>query len=198
MEGMLADRDVPQRECYGIGDVPLAKARPIGEMGGGVARKTWFHPTASIASLQPPAATSAEKLKKLFMERGDAGQSIGKDTICEVLAEEQKTLDVKVSLIKSPTNHQKMRFNCEVDTFLDYKKLHAKISGLFCLEHKELILSYRDSEDDRINVASNVDLSYFLNNFMKEGSTVKMEVVIKNPVSTVLKSKTASQLQWKS
>ena len=30
-------------------------------------------------------------------------------------------------------------------------------------------------------------LSYFLNNFIKEGSTVKMEVVIKNPVSTVLK-----------
>ena len=101
-------------------------------MGGGVARKTWFHPTASIALLQPPAATSAEKLKKLFVERDEAGQSIGNDTICEVLAEEQKTLDVKVSLIKSPTNHQKMRFNCEVDTFLDYKKLHAKISGLFC------------------------------------------------------------------
>ena len=47
MEGMLANRDVPQRECYGIGDVPLAKARPIGEMGGGVARKTWFHPTVT-------------------------------------------------------------------------------------------------------------------------------------------------------
>ena len=121
------------------------------------------------------------------MEHGEAGQSISNDSICEVLAEEQKTLDVKVSLIKYPTNHQKMRFNCEVDTFLDYKKLHAKISGLFCLEHKELILSYQDSEEDRINVASNVDLSYFLNNFIKEGSTVKMEVVIKNLVSTVLK-----------
>ena len=78
------------------------------------------------------------------MARRANGQSIGNDTISEVLAEEKKTLDVKVSLIKSLTNQQKMRFNCEVNTFLDYKKLHSKISGLFCLDHKELILSYQD------------------------------------------------------
>lgn len=187
---MLTERDVPLRQFVTGGDVPLEDSRPLGVTGGGT-RMTWFPASASIASMRPPAtATSAQKLSTLFEMRGASGESISNETICEVLADQadvdEADVDVKVTLSKTATNQVHKRFMCDGSMFLDYDRLDNKIRRLFELQDRQILIYYRDVEGDRILLATNDDLAYLKTNGLKDGST-KLEIIVKNPVSSVLK-----------
>ena len=168
----------------------LEDSRPLGVTGVGT-RMTWFPASASIASMRPPAtATSTQKLSTLFEMRGASGESISNETICEVLADQadvdEADGDVKVTLCKTATNQVHKRFMCDGSMFLDYDRLDNKIRRLFELQDRQILIYYRDVEGDRILLATNDDLAYLKTNGLKDGST-KLEIIVKNPVSSVLK-----------
>ena len=141
--------------------------------------------------MRPPAtATSAQKLSTLFEMRGTSGESISNETICEVLADQadvdEADIDVKVTLCKTATNQVHKRFMCDGSMFLDYNRLDNKIRQLFELQDRQTLIYYRDVEGDRILLATNDDLAYLKTIGLKDGST-KLEIIVKNPVSSVLK-----------
>ena len=190
LTGMLTERDVPLRQFVKGGNVPLEESRPLRVTGGGT-KMTWFLASASIASMRPPAtATSAQKLSTLFEMRGTSGESISNETICEVLADQadvdEADIDVKVTLCKTATNQVHKRFMCDGSMFLDYNRLDNKIRRLFELQDRQTLIYYRDVEGDRILLATNDDLAYLKTIGLKDGST-KLEIIVKNPVSSVLK-----------